>query len=290
MGGQNEIRDRIMGEYPYREKPKANRPKGEWIDRVRSYFDEYDKKGRNPDFLHDLALDSGRPYNALWREFRAYAYLLDKNVDPSTWRNPQALMAVEAVMRLGKVDPAAESHMLAELISGGGSVRMFKDAARRAQGQTPAPTYSGNSGYAGRESLVATSKVTLTSVLVQWLSRHPSKILIQFPQDATSPLACVVRQGESRIAVIVADKDRAALQGLAFERAIEIATAVAAQTCDEVILCSNIGLPAVERALEDMPPEAQSRVHFYRSPLEIDVDHAPGGVTEFADVFDMIRR
>jgi hypothetical protein len=119
---------------------KSPRPHGSWFGDALEHLDAF--RATLPEervaFVEKLGLSLGIAGKTMWRQLAALGYLADKGADLAALREgPPALMSIEAVARLGRLDPNAEAEMMQYLLQGGKTTSFFRDVVESVKSSPP---------------------------------------------------------------------------------------------------------------------------------------------------------
>ncbi len=262
--------------------------RGVWIERALTYFDDYKllSRGQRAAFIAKVSEEIGQSKNNTWRQFAALQYLSGKGVDLRELAGkPLALMSIEAVARIGRIEPARESTLFREMLEGHGTIEHFRKEVEKAERERQSNVRAGDN--------VANMK--LSFLLEKYVARHDcwpnSRFQIQFPVSGPLwPLVVVdhlyghgyddshQERRQARIRTVFFRVDHAAPIALApqFQALIEGKVLRSLVTCDQVIVCTNMALSELDKTIRQMRPEIAVRLVIEHCDVEVDIGRPEG--------------
>lgn len=252
---------------------KTPRPHGSWFGEALEHLDDFraTPPDRRVSFAQKLGRTLGIAGNTAWRQLAALTYLADRGVDLSAvCEKPPALMAIEAVARLGRLDPDAEAQMIPVLLKGGKGTNYFREAVETAKSP--------------RENLLPVRN--LSDVLFEAVDDsyrvnplespdEAPEISIQFPAfNPLRPLVAVDLRGQ-KYAFFRVDCAHPITREARYQLLIEGAVLRALVTSQRVTVCTNLGLPDLEETARAMREDLRARLDIRHCDLAIDLDPPP---------------
>lgn len=129
-----------------RVRKSLSRPHGAWYREILPHFAEYRRiaPADRPRFVRDIATELGLAENSARRQFTGLLYLAERGIDPATLSDdPPALLAIEAVARLARLDPAKEAKALEELRKGEATIDKLRKLCKQTAEEDVQPPYLG---------------------------------------------------------------------------------------------------------------------------------------------------
>jgi len=215
--------------------------------------------------------------NTAWRQLQALIYLDSYGIDLGAiaGKRVPALIAIESVCRIGKIDRDQESRLLSMLLDGKRTVDFYLEAAKTTR-QRGVPV-----------TLDLRDQKKLSTILVENRSRRSSAWLnsdrfqIAFPKRQDNfldrvPLPLVVTQetfGKKLLttAFIYADRLGSTAQDRDFDLLFETSFLRALVTYGEVVFCQNLQLDGHSRGLICLDQAHGERTRTFVCDIEIDL-------------------
>lgn len=224
----------------------SSRPNdGSWLDRTLAYYPSYKvtRFGDRKAFIARMAGETGQAENTVRRALAALSYLDERGVDLGSVGHRPAIMAIEAVARVGRIDVEREAELLRRLLAGEGTVLEFRRIAEKLAADHRSP------------KIGSLDRARLSDVLLDHLpgfETFPS-FAIQISDRPLMPLA-VVDCGHHRLAVFSVTTMTPILTEANAQRLIEGAVLRSVVTCTQTVVCSEVQLGELGKTHAEMKP------------------------------------
>jgi len=233
---------------------------GGWFDRMLPYLAGFQatQLGERNVFVARVAEETGLAVNTTRRALGMLSFLSEQGVDLATMRARPAILAIEAVSKVHRLNVALGADLLKKLLAGEGTVLSFRAEADR---------------IAAKLNRVETSsgeRVRLSDVAVANLPKIAGFVNAQFFDRPLMP-AMVVDVDGFRLAIfaIVAQSPTTRLANAPL--LIEGTVLRSVVTCSRTVVCSEIALDELAKTARSMRPEFADRLEIKPASIENDL-------------------
>lgn len=228
---------------------------GNWLDRALPFLERFRTAafGEQRGVIKELAALTGQAENTARRMLVALQYLHDKGVSLTTMYARPPVMAIEAVLRVGKRQAGLEDDLLAKLLRGQGTAAEIRAEADRLLAD-----------LAERQKPITARTELLTDVILGSLipdPHHEPKLWV--PNDPLPRPSAVVDVGAFRLSVFAVTGREPFLAKAFGYRLLEASVLKAVVTSSRTVVCSEIPLNDLKKIREEMTVE----------PGRLEIDH-----------------
>lgn len=233
---------------------------GGWFDRMLPYLSDFlaTKPGERNAYVARVAEETELATNTTRRALGMLAFLAEQGVDLKTMRARPAILSIEAVSKVNRLNHALAADLLRKLLADEGTVASFRAEADRIVARL------------NRVEAPALERVRLSEVAMANLPTTVAATTVQFFDRPLMP-AMVVDVDDFRLAVfaIVAQSPTTRLANAPL--LIEGTVLRSLVTCSKTVVCSEIALDELSKTARQMRDEFHGRLEIMQAVVENDV-------------------